>query len=134
MIVRRLLPYHLSALLITTILWTSCNKMAENPSPIAVWEDKSADSVTFSVVVQTQVGIFMIGTYVNLALSLDSLNKGLLVRHSSTDGAGRARFNRLYPRQYYSNCFANYLGQSLYASFKIQLPPAANRDTTIIVH
>jgi hypothetical protein len=117
------------------MLLISCQKhTVEEDKPIPPWENSGPDSVTLSVTVQTQQGIFMIGSYVNLALNQDSLNNGIYVRRVSTDATGHARFNRLYPRKYYSNCFANYQTFSLYGSFTIQLPPYAVRDTVLIVH
>ena len=133
MMVRKFIPYILT-LVFLTMLWASCHKMEDNPTPVATWEDKGPDSVTLTVTVQSQEGIFMVGSFVNLALNQDSLNNGLLVRRSSTDAVGRAHFDRLYPRKYFSNCFAYYMGQSFFGSFKMQLPPYAIRDTVLIVH
>ena len=123
-------------LIILQMLLISChkNELPPDTTPVPQWEDFGPDSVTLTVTVQTQQGIFMIGSYVNLALNQDSLNNGIFVRRVSTDAAGRARFNRLYPRNYYSNCFASYQTYSLYGSFTMQLPPSAIRDTILIVH
>lgn len=123
-------------LTLLTMLLISCQKhtIETDPKPVPPWENFGPDSATLSVTIQTQQGIFMIGSYVNLALNQDSLNNGLMVRRVSTDASGRARFNRLYPRKYYSNCFAYYQTFSLFGSFTMQLPPSAIRDTILIVH
>jgi hypothetical protein len=131
---RKFLPYNILALILLNLLLFSCHKDQLDPIPVPVWENYGPDSVTLTVTIQTQQGIFMFGSYVNLALNQDSLNNGLLVRRNITDGVGRVRFNRLYPRKYYSNCFAFFQNQSLYGSFSIQLPPYAIRDTVLIVH
>jgi len=112
----------------------SCNKLEENEPPVAPWENTGPDSARLTVTVQTQSGILMVGSYVNLALSQDSLNKNLLVRRVMTDGVGKAVFSRLYPRKFYSNCFAYIEGKSLFGSFRITIMPYAVRDTVLIVH
>ena len=123
----------LPSLLLALILF-GCNKIEEEQSPVPVWEDTNADSCSLGVTVQTQEGIFLNSSYVNLALNQDSLNKGLLVRRSVTDGVGKVKFSRLYPRRYFGNCFANMQGQSLFGSFRITLPPSSIKDTIIIVN
>jgi hypothetical protein len=133
MMARNFIPYGLSALIFLTMLWASCNNVPVNPDPVPVWEDKGHDSVTFTVIVKTQQGLYVVGSVVNLALNQDSLNNKLFIRRTSTDGVGRATFKRLYPRKFFSNCFASFQGQSLFGSFTIQLPPGAIRDTVLIV-
>ena len=112
----------------------SCNKLEEDENPVTPWENTGPDSARLTVTVQTQAGILMVGSYVNLALSQDSLNKNLLVRRVMTDGVGKAVFSRLYPRKFYSNCFAYIEGKSLFGSFRITIMPYAVRDTVLIVH
>lgn len=105
-----------------------------DPQPLPEWEDKSADSATLLLTVETQDGTFMTGSYVNLALSDDSLNKNIWVRRSVTNGAGRISFSRLYPRKYFSNCQAYYNGMTYFGSFHIYLPPGSVKDTVLFVH
>jgi len=122
-------------LTMVAIFLLSCrNTLNPDPQPLPEWEDKSADSATLTVSVQTQDGTFMAGAYVSLALSADSLEKNLWVRRSATDGAGRVRFSRLYPRIYYSNCSAYYNGMTYIGSFHITMPPQAVKDTLLFVH
>jgi len=122
-------------LTMVAIFLLSCrNTLIPDPQPLPEWEDKSADSTTLTVTVKTQVGTYMVGSYVSLALSTDSLGKDLWVRSSVTDGAGRVRFSRLYPRTYYSNCYAYYNGMTYYGSFHITMPPKAVKDTLLFVH
>ncbi|NCA75781.1 MAG: hypothetical protein EOM90_05560 [Alphaproteobacteria bacterium] len=112
----------------------SCNKIEEEQPPVPAWEDSGADSCTLVVTVQTQEGIYLTSSYVNLALNQDSLNKGLLVRRAVTDGVGKVKFSRLYPLKYFGNCFANIQGQTLFGSFRIAFPPSTKKDTILIVH
>ncbi len=122
-------------LFIVTCFFPSCkNTLNPDPLPVPEWEDKSADSTTLTVTVQTQDGTYMTGSYVSLALSTDSLNRNIWVRRSVTDGAGRVRFTRLYPRIYYSNCYAYYNGMTYYGSFHITMPPRSAKDTLLFVH
>ncbi|MCK9220655.1 MAG: hypothetical protein PHF97_07035 [Bacteroidales bacterium] len=112
---------------------TSCHKISDN-NPLPSWEDTSADSVTLTVTVMTQDGFLINGCYIYLALSKDSLKNNLLVRSQYSDGAGRVKFSRLYPRILYANCFANYGEKSLYGSFHIKLLPGTVRDTTLTLY
>ncbi len=126
--------YNISALILITLLWVSCKNKIDNPIPIPVWEDYDPDSATLTVTVQTQQGVFMVGSFVYLALNKDSLDKGILVRSASTNAVGRALFNRLYPRKYWAVCYARRDSLSLSGRFNIQLPPYAIRDTILTVH
>jgi len=126
--------YNISALILITLLWASCKNKIDNPIPLPEWEDYDPDSVTLTVTVQTQQGIFMVGSFVNLALNQDSLDKGILVRSASTNGLGRALFSRLYPGKYWAVCYARRDSVSLSGRFTIQLLPYAIRDTILIVH
>lgn len=125
----------LTAMVIVVYFSFSCKrKINPDPQPLPEWEDKSADSATLSVTVETQDGIFMIGSWVSLALSDDSLNKSNWVRRAITDGGGRVRFSRLYPRKYFSNCQAYYNGMTYFGAFHIQMPPQSVKDTVLFVH
>jgi len=116
------------------LLYACGHKLGNNLEPIPIWENKKADSVTFRVTVQTMNGTYLYGEYVNLALSLDSLNKGTLVRRTMTNSLGIAEFRRLYPRVYYYNCFVtNELG-TFFGSGHASLPPYAIRDTILVVY
>ncbi|MEI7499572.1 MAG: hypothetical protein WCK84_03900 [Bacteroidota bacterium] len=130
--VRKFLIYFLSPLIFLTLFWVSCKKTNPEPTPIPEWENTDPDSATLNVIVQTQQGIFLFGAYVYLYL--DSLNERVLVRTAMTNGAGRVRFARLYPRKFYTKSFATYQGISLNGSFTIQMPPYATRDTILIVY
>lgn len=123
----------LCSFLLPLILF-SCNKIEEEQPPVPVWEDTGSDSCTLIVTVQTQEGIYLTSSYVNLALNQDSLNKGLFVRRVVTDGVGKVKFARLYPLKYFGNCFANIQGQTLFGSFRIAFPPSTKKDTILIVH
>jgi hypothetical protein len=129
---RKVIPYLLVAMFVLPLFWSSCKKVEDSP-PVAPWEDLGPDSVTLNMYVLTQQGIQVVGAYVYLYLSLDSLANSLFIRRVNTDGMGCAHFNRLYPRKFIGNCIANYQGMTLHGNFTIQLPPYAIRDTSLIV-
>jgi hypothetical protein len=116
------------------LVFFSCNKLENNDKPIPVWENWEADSATLTVSIQTQDGNYIVGQFVNLALTQDSLNNGLFVRRTATDGTGHVLFNRLFPSLYYLNCFSNYQGQMTFGSGKIRLGEYEIRDTILILH
>jgi len=119
---------------VITLLIFSCNKLETNDNPLPDWEDTGPDSVTFSVTVQTVEGILLPGQYVNLAFSQDSMGKNMMVRRAATNGIGRANFPRLYPRQYYFNCYATSQSNIFYGSALIKLKSQDIRDTVLTVH
>jgi hypothetical protein len=115
-------------------LISGCRKTIEiTKKQLPPWEDHTADSVTFRVFVQTNLGILVYGQYVNLALSKDSLNRSILVRISMTNGAGVARFPQLYPGTYYFNCFSATSTGFGYGWAKTSLFPQQIKDTLLIV-
>jgi len=130
--IRKVIPYLLVAMFVLPICWSSCKKVEDSP-PVAPWEDLGPDSVTLNMYVVTNQGFPVVGAYIYLYLSQDSLANNLFIRRANTDVGGRAHFNRLYPRTFIGTCIANYLGQTLHGNFKIQLPPYAIRDTSLIV-
>ena len=111
-----------------------CKKTIEiTGTSLPLWEDNTSDSVTLIVRVQNNLGLYVYGQYVNLALSKDSLNKSLLVRTSMTDGAGKASFLRLFPGTYHFNCFSNSSQNIGYAISWLKLFPQQIKDTTLIL-
>lgn len=128
--------FHSLLLLITLVaVFLSCKKTVENePKPLPEWEDKSADSATLTITVETQEGFYMVGSYVDLALSNDSMVNGILVRRAPTDGAGKVIFRRLYPRKYFVNCIAYNNGSTYFGNFHTPLPPGSVKDTVLFVH
>jgi hypothetical protein len=133
-VIRKNVGRYVAVTFTALLMMAGCNKLEVNNDPIPVWEDWDADSATLNVSIQTQGGVFLVGQFVNLALSQDSLNAGHLVRRVSTDGNGRVVFYRLFPGKYYMNCFSTYLGETQYGSGNISLGPYEVRDTLLIVH
>lgn len=121
-------------LLSFVLLLDSCHKLEENDNPIPVWEDLSPDSVTINATIQTVSGYLLPGQYVNFALSSDSLSKGILVRRVQTDGQGRASAHRLFPRNYFINCFATYQTKNYFGSFILFTKPSQRIDTLLLVY
>jgi hypothetical protein len=111
----------------------SCNKTTPNSNPIPTWEDNGADSAVLRILVQTQQGQFLIGQYVNLALSLDSLNKKVLVRQTQTNSAGVAVLRKLYPRVIYFNCIAITASGALSGTGHVRLQASSTKDTILTV-
>jgi len=128
--------FHSLLLLITLAAVTlSCSKTVDNETkPLPEWEDKSADSATLAITVETQEGFYMVGSYVDLALSNDSMVNGILVRRSPTNASGRVTFRKLYPRNYFVNCIAYYNGSTYFGNFHTPLPPGSVKDTILFVH
>jgi len=115
------------------LFFDSCLKLTiENP-PVPIWENLGPDSVKLNVTIRTKEGFFLTGQYVNLALSMDSLDNLILVRKVSTDGNGKAQFPRLFPRTYYYNCYANYQGTNLSGFFFIYIPAITKLDTSVVL-
>jgi len=112
----------------------SCHKIGDDPQPIPTWENTKADSATLRILIETMNGTPLPGQYVNLALSLDSLNKGILVRRTMSNSLGITEFRRLYPRKFYYNCFANYENGTLFGSGYLILAPYAVKDTFLVVY
>ncbi|MCK9203310.1 MAG: hypothetical protein M0P58_02600 [Bacteroidales bacterium] len=132
--IRKIVAWIFSFVIVFTFS-ISCKKTLDTEkADLPPWEDKSSDSATLEVTVETQYGIFMTGAYLNLALSNDSLNNKIWVRRSITDGAGHVVFSRLYPRIYYANCYVYLNGYSYYGSFNIKMPPQSIKDTLLYVH
>ena len=111
----------------------SCIKHGQEPTPLPVWEDNTADSARLNILVQTRQGYIFTGQYVNLALSSDSLSKNILVRKTVSNGAGISVFRKLYPRVIYYNCIAITPSQAFFGSGRIRLSAGMTRDTTLIV-
>ncbi len=121
-----------SALLLV-LMW-SCHKIDANDTPVPVWEDQGPDSVSLNATIQTVTGYRIPGQYVNVALSPDSLSKGVLVRRTQTDGNGTAKNRRLYPLRYFINCYAIYQGKNYFGSYVIATKPAQRLDTVLLVY
>ena len=122
-------------LIMIAALLLSCKKTIDNETkPLPEWEDKSADSATLTITVQTQEGFYMVGSYVDLALSNDSMVNGILVRRAPTDGAGKVIFRRLYPRKYFVNCIAYFNGSTYFGNFQTLMPAGSVKDTVLFVH
>jgi|APMed6443717190_1056831.scaffolds.fasta_scaffold335802_1 hypothetical protein len=124
----------ITVLLSLVLFFASCNKLEQNDNPIPVWEDLGPDSVTVNATIQTVSGYLLPGQYVNFALSSDSLSKGILVRRVQTDGQGRASAHRLFPRNYFINCFATYQAKNYFGSFILFTKPSQRIDTLLLVY
>jgi len=115
-------------------LLISCMKNTTPPPPVPVWENNGADSLTLRIAVQTAQGMVLVGQFVSLALSKDSLSNNNLVRKTPTNGAGVAVFSKMYPRIIYYNCMAVTYGNSYFGSGSVRLRPGIRKDTILIVH
>jgi len=116
------------------IFLLSCMKHGTDAPPVPVWEDNAADSARLNILVQTPQGMILIGQYVNLALSRDSLSKSLLVRKTATGAGGVVIFRKLYPRVIFYNCMAVTSGQTFFGSGSVSLSAGSIKDTMLIVH
>jgi len=76
----------------------------------------------------------LVGQYVSLALSKDSLSASNLVRKTQTNGSGIAVFSKMYPRVIYYNCMAVTFGNTYFGSGSIRLLPGVKKDTILMVH
>lgn len=123
----------LSLILISGFLTLSCNKITDE-KPVPEWENTGADSCALNVVVQTQQGLFLSNSYVNLAFTQDSLNQGKYIRRAYSNGVGKAIFRRLYSRKFYSNCFTSYQGIPMFGSMIVFVPPYITKDTILKVN
>jgi hypothetical protein len=119
---------------IASLFFISCRKTTSDPIVIPVWEDNSADSAKLSIKVMTPQGMVLVGQYVNLALSTDSLAKKILVRSTPSNTSGSAVFNKLYPRKFYYNCIALNNGITYFGSGSANMLPSSTKDTTLIVY
>lgn len=116
------------------LFYVSCNKLDSSSNPVPVWENLGPDSVTLHTTIQTVSGYLLPGQYINLALSPDSLNKGILVRRVQTNGQGTASMSRLFPRTYFVNCFATYQAHNFFGSFILMTRPSQRMDTLLLVY
>jgi len=116
------------------LFYWSCNKIDQNNNPIPTWQDLGPDSVTLHATIQTVSGYLLPGQYINLALSPDSLSKGILVRRAQTNGQGTAAFSRLFPRTYFVNCYATYQSKNFFGSFILFTKPSQRLDTLLLVY
>ena len=116
------------------LLLMSCMKSTTPAPPVPVWEDNGADSTTLKIAVQTAQGLVLVGQYVSLALSRDSLSANNLVRKTPTNGLGVAVFSKMYPRVIYYNCIAVTFGNTYFGSGWLRLSAGVKKDTILIVH
>jgi hypothetical protein len=123
----------LCAMAVVCLLVLSCAKSSSD-TPVQAWEDDGADSARLNILLQTPQGLILMGQYISLGLSSDSLSKSLLVRKTASGAGGVAVFRKLYPRKIFYNCIAVTNGQTFYGSGNVRLNASSTKDTTLIVH
>ena len=123
----------LCAMAVVCLLTLSCAKHSSD-TPVQTWEDNGADSARLNILLQTPQGLILMGQYISLALSSDSLSKSQLLRKTATGAGGVAIFRKLYPRRIFYTCIAVTNGQTFFGSGNVRLKAASTKDTILIVH